>query len=383
MNERRRVPLYGYLFLIAVFAKQFYTFSSGSIQIGDMLFVLSFLFMALSGNKVVTRENQKLLVFVVLAGVINGIYGFLYSETSINLSTIYLVFNLLVVFIFESLIYNRKFIFLYEQVLKLCILSQLAIYLLGRGAYYYDVRYMGTFNDPNQYGFFILANFFMLSLILRMHGKGILLWAGIAMFLILPSSSAGMALGFLVFMVMFIIFKENTSSSSAILHLLLVCVAALLLYLYSKGIIHLPDSIKNSFMAERFLGKLDVALNQTGDMFHERNWDKVFNNLGYIFIGCGEGVFWRFGNNNEVHSTVFGLIWYYGIFPCYFLISWIRSKLIGISKSVWCVYIALFIEAVTLVNHRQPMFWMILSIAGANFMKSRNYQKYLLGEYKG
>lgn len=382
MNHEERMPFFGYVFLAGLFAKQFYTMSSGSLQIGDMLFAASFVMMAISGYNLVSVENKNLLVFVVLTGLINGIFGVLYSDFSIMLSTVYFVFNLLVVLVFDNLICSEKFTYFLEQVLKLCLLSQLVIYLSGRGTYYYDVRYMGTFNDPNQYGFFILATFFMLSLMLKMRKKGIYLWVIITFFLIMPSASTGMALGLVVFLVMFVIFQENSSSGEMMVQLLLICTLSLFLYLFAKGVIHLPSSMENSFMAERLLGKLNEVQNSSGSVAHDRNWDKVFNNLGYIFIGCGEGVFWRFGNNNEVHSTVLGLIWYYGIIPCGFLVTWIRSKLIGISKSVWCVYVALFIEAITLVNHRQPMFWMLITSGGMYFLKSRRYQEYYWEGYE-
>ena len=65
------------LFLMGVFAKQFYVLPSGSFQIGDALFILSFLVSVFCRDRggIRVQESEKPIIwFVVCVTIINIIY---------------------------------------------------------------------------------------------------------------------------------------------------------------------------------------------------------------------------------------------------------------------------------------------------------------------
>ena len=86
----------------------------------------------------------------------------------------------------------------------------------------------------------------------------------------------------------------------------------------------------------------------------------------YFLYGCGEGYWERFlsisGETRELHSTMISLWYCYGIVPYMFFIKWLWDNINNCPMSVAGVYIALILEALTLVNHRQPLFWMIIAM---------------------
>ena len=47
--------------------------------------------------------------------------------------------------------------------LQCVLITQAAVFLLGVGKWYDGVRYEGTFNDPNQYGVFVLFSAFLIK----------------------------------------------------------------------------------------------------------------------------------------------------------------------------------------------------------------------------
>ena len=84
----------------------------------------------------------------------------------------------------------------------------------------------------------------------------------------------------------------------------------------------------------------------------------------YFLFGYGEGFqFPRYGHSEEMHSTWISLCYYYGIIPFCILIAWIYSNVRHIKLEAVPIYCAIFLEAFTLVNHRQASFWMIILLA--------------------
>jgi len=373
-DRGERIPLFCWVFLIAVFTKQFYLLSSGSFQIGDLLFALSFLLMISDGKPVrITKENKDLFYFVMAACLIDGIYSAINMTTQIVISAVFFIFNFLVVLTFDRVIRYDRFLVWLEWVVKACILFQLGLYLSGNGRWYMECRYEGTFNDPNQYGFFMLSTFFMLVLLLKMHGKTkqVVLWFVITFFLIVPCASSSMLVGLVVFLVFYFLFAENVTVREKRNQLCIAGVFLVVFFLLMKGVIPLPESFASSFMYERTMDKIESFEESSSNFLQDRGLYKVIYNPFYILIGAGEGAYWRFAAGGEIHSSVVSILWCYGIVPFSWFAKWCIQRIRGISKSVWCVYLALLVETLTLVNHRQPMFWMILVIAGHEWLKAK------------
>ena len=203
------------LFYTAVFTKQFYLLPSGSIGIADLFFALSgalALIMAWrSGKKIWYQEDFPWVVFLIFAAVINGIYFVRTGKGSFPLHTLYWSYSAFLIWTFRTL-YSDSFMRGLCWICRINLVFQTIVLISGRGRYFHESwggsRFMGTFNDPNQFAFFIFTMILVLFMEYRRKAEytvktriacwGMFFWG---VFLIGKAKSTGMFVGLLAFFV--------------------------------------------------------------------------------------------------------------------------------------------------------------------------------------
>ena len=203
------------LFYTAVFTKQFYLLPSGSIGIADLFFALSgalALIMAWrSGKKIWYQEDFPWVVFLIFAAVINGIYFVRTGKGSFPLHTLYWIYSAFLIWTFRTL-YSDSFMRGLCWICRINLVFQTIVLISGRGRYFHESwggsRFMGTFNDPNQFAFFIFTMILVLFMEYRRKAEytvktriacwGMFFWG---VFLIGKAKSTGMFVGLLAFFV--------------------------------------------------------------------------------------------------------------------------------------------------------------------------------------
>ena len=203
------------LFYTAVFTKQFYLLPSGSIGIADLFFALSgalALIMAWrSGKKIWYQEDFPWVVFLIFAAVINGIYFVRTGKGSFPLHTLYWIYSAFLIWAFRTL-YSDSFMRGLCWICRINLVFQTIVLISGRGRYFHESwggsRFMGTFNDPNQFAFFIFTMILVLFMEYRRKAEytvktriacwGMFFWG---VFLIGKAKSTGMFVGLLAFFV--------------------------------------------------------------------------------------------------------------------------------------------------------------------------------------
>ena len=194
--------LYVYLLL-----RPYYLFESGGLQISDIFLIIAFIFYIISSKKNQNKlmntlnDNKEFLFFTLLTYAINVIYFIIYVKFKFILSSLYFTFNFMAILLFVACANNNKFIKNMEKILKLNLWIQLIVYLLNIGKYYDPTRYMGTFNDPNQFGYYILLSmgFIYLFDATLKNNKYQLIYFTLSLYLIYLSASTGMMLGMFAF----------------------------------------------------------------------------------------------------------------------------------------------------------------------------------------
>lgn len=380
------------LFLLGVFFKQFYLSSSGGFQLGDFFFMSSFLTLILFHNRcsiLITKNDRLIIAFVSCVVIINTIYMLIYGdnypgEFRFYKSTLYYLYNLFIIFCFRQFCNNKLFLSKLKKTFQLCLIIQLLISVANLGRFG-SMRYMGTFNDPNQCGFFVFASFIIIFVISIMMKEDFpLIWYIISFYLINRTLSTGMLLGMTALLAAYIFLKFlEFDRRSAMIFLVIICGFLFFSFLFGLGILQLPESVVQSPMYRRVLSKLwsfGIGSNLTGssiinNLMIDRCWDRLFEYPEQLLYGAGEGYYHRFPSarftNNEIHSSIFGPLFYYGILPCSIWFLWIMRELKDIERYLWVAYIALLVESITLVNNRQPFFWIILILAGSQLAKSK------------
>jgi len=380
--------LYIYLLL-----KPYYFFKSGGIQISDIFLILSFSLFLLINKKNnelfkfkldTLKENRLFLLFVFLALCINFINFINLPDSRFILATLYLIFNLLSIYVFSfCLKQDNKFKDNCFNIFYFNLIIQIILYIFKLGRYWDASRYMGTFNDPNQFGFYIFLSYSFLYF-LNTNNNGtkafkMLIALVLSFFLIVKSSSTGMLLGFMIFILFLLldnIMKPITfirkNKNKIIIFLAFVLPLVLIIHLALPNFFNNTiNKIINSNIVNRATEKIAkterVSSNSEGiNIFEDRALDYIILYPQYILIGSGEGGADRFSlvsHVTEIHSTFPALLFYYGIIPFSFLLTWIIKKIKFLDKKSLIIVFALIAESFTLANQRQVLFWLIFVLA--------------------
>lgn len=373
---------------LGFYAKQFYLAQSGTLQIGDFFLMLSAFLVILFRGLHLQKKDAPFLLFIIATIFINCAYYLSYSDIRFFLSILYMLFNgIAVVFLFRPMLNKVYFLRTIQISCKLVIISQLVFLVTGVGKWeFLGTRYVGTFNDPNQYGFYVLTCFFCIYLISTIRNEKLhIFWVLLTAVEIIPSASTGMILAFSVFSIGYIIGLNSTekiiSNKKIVLALFLLFILMLITALFYEQLLYFLGDL-NIFGLQRLTQRLlySSSSESLGMRFMEnRGLVRIIEMPYYFLFGSGEGGWIRFKpiNNEgyELHSTVLGLAYYYGIIPFCFLIQWVKTNIARIKPSAVFVYIALFLEALTLINHRQPIFWFLIVLASHEALKKQKYTK--------
>ena len=365
-------------FFCSLLMKPFYILPSGNFQIGDFFLMLSFLCVIVNNGFVLSfdRRDRFMRYFVICVALINLTYFIVYLDFSFLHSTLYYIFNLFSVITFRSVAENGSVLRAMIKVCRFNILLQLLIFFLGYGRWFGNERYMGTFNDPNQMGFFVMISYFIILVIsikckIRFNPIDFIA----ALILIYNSASTGMTMGLFLLLVMqfMVMIRSSKTAVSKILFGFLTVAMLIVAYLFlTDSLVRVFPGLKDNFLFSRLQGKLDKG----EDIMIDRQWIKLVVFPEKILYGAGEGMWERFyplTARNEVHSTFLGILFCYGIIPTVFFVIWIFKQLKSVSYREWAIYLVLIVESITLVNQRQPLFWIFFALASLKF--TNNGQK--------
>lgn len=380
------------LLIAYLLLKPFYLFESGGLQVADLCLLAAFV-LYIFLTKINTDLKQKLtatiksnvlfVLFVIMTFMVNVTYFAYYGEYKFILSSLYYIFSFLAIVMFAIFCQKDEFLRKMSKAFKFSIVAQVAIYILGLGRYYSPDRYMGTFNDPNQFAFFMFLSYLFIYAIkiVRKSTDSITPYLIITTVLIFLSASTGMLLGLSVFLAMQLIYGliHFRLQYRTLRHIVYGITSAALLvtvlfFTFSTFTSNAPraDLVNNlsrvsigSRLKEK-TAKADGEAEMT--LWEERGYDKIYKYPENILYGAGEGAYERFekaASVNEVHATLPSILFYYGIVPFLVLLRWIYLKIRRNDPRILIAILALFIESLTLLNQRQSLFWIFIILGSA------------------
>lgn len=381
LRKKNDLALGGILFLIYWLAKPFYLFPSGEMQIGDIIMCIAVVITVLMSLKIeIKKVDIKFIVFCVFVAFINVGYYTWFDDTEFIKAILFFVFNMMGILLFRYWGKSNTFL----RAVRICsfinIIVQVIILFSGHGRLYGSLRYKGTFNDPNQFAFFVFCMFLFVYLITvymkdKRFIKDILFISSffISLYLIIISGSAGNLLGILVFsaMLLFQVSKDYRNKVFLFLGTLIFSLIVALMFIQWDELMHnMYRFFGNKNIISRIIQKIAYFLNGegVGIFLTDRNLDIIVKYPEYCLWGAGDGIWERFPiggyvNGGEIHSTFPALLFSYGVVPFFVICSWIRSNLKKSNTYSYIAIIALVVESMTLVNHRQTIFWLIFVMA--------------------
>lgn len=406
------INLYGIstsLFYLFLLLNPFSFFPSGSVGVADIFLMLSF-FMALFDKKqsgqgiCLFREDIPFYLFLGFVVLINGCWYVHYGNREFIRCIMYWIYSGAGIWTFRVL-YSHGFMRGMVLACSVNILVQAAVLFSGHGRYFHETwggsRFMGTFNDPNQFAFFLFTMFLVLFMAYRQrneNGAGetrqqilmrvlFYLVSGLSLFLIVRSKSTGMFLGLLVFFFVLLWqwFWDRMRSSGRRLAWqlggigLAVAVCILLWQLWPSADFDISQT--DYSLISRIQQKIWKFSNgNLADLLYDRSAERLVLEPQYLLFGAGEGYFERFipwgfearlspgvfhvFHVNEIHSSFFDVWFSYGLIPMLLLTYWIMKHAVRCSRRQKAAVLALLVESFTLMNLRQPLFWFILVWSG-------------------
>ena len=368
-----------------IFFKPFYLFSSGGIQISEIFIVIAFLLTLVEKipkdgvTKKMLKDLKILFIFILCVIIINFIYFDIYQNIEFLISTVQYILIFMGIYVFANKISDKKVLKNIYKITKINLIIQLLIYVTGMGRAYDAFRYMGTFNDPNQFGYFIVlsaAFLYVIEDVLKIRKRAVVMYL-ISLILIFASASTGMLMAMTILFVLHIIRRIKSiikwiSKNLGKIFVTAICIMAVVLVIVSnvdlKNLVieTFEQSIQNMTIAERLQGKIDKAESSNSSLIEERGIDKLIKYPQYLIYGSGQGYLDRFTKaafQIEVHSTLPGIWLYYGIIPLIILLIWIYESIKKVRLKYMIPYIALLIESFTLYNQRQLLLWIIIIMA--------------------
>lgn len=385
------------LFLLSLFLKPFYLFPSGGLQLSDICLALSFLFVIFIKKKSFKffRIDAIYIIFLIFVALINFANYFYFVDSKYNdftfvMSTVYYVFCFIAIFLFRDMGRDIEFIKKCVFVLRCALCIQLVVYVLHIGRYYAtNYRYMGTFNDPNQFSVFILLAFSFIEIVIKKYNLRHFYLEDIAtVVLIFEGASVGVVFALVAHYIFRLIsFKFSFKISPGFILSILVgltVVSGVLFYgnfdrNYSlEKITHdMSETVQKRFneKTSENRSKLKVKKRNTtliDNFIVDRNMEVAEQYPEFFLFGFGEGAYGRFPEKfiagaavGEIHCTPVALCYSYGIIPFAILVFWIILNFRHGTNKNRCLlmYIPVFIECLTLANQRQPLFWMLFVLA--------------------
>lgn len=372
-------------FLLFLLVKPFYILPSGSFQLGDLCIVLSLLFMFVEYGMTfsVDKIDAPLAAFLFFVIVIDLLYFCIDGSSTFLLYASYYVFNFFVVILFRKIATSEEMLKKIVFVLRVGLAIQVLIWVFGVGRYFGTMRYMGSFNDPNQMGFFVFSSYLFIQLATKkIKLKRFYVEDAVCIFLVIQTASTDMLLGFaLIYLVKLVTLCKNaTWRGKALYFFSMVLVAILALTVVFPGATIGSIRTGNAQVdvaLQRVTEKVEKLSNADGSTYStsiviDRALDKVIYYPEKMLYGAGEGNFSRFTQAHavtELHSTVIGILFYYGIVPFLLLCVWVvkNFKRGNAEYDFILLYLSLLAECMFLANQRQPMLWMLIVLASLEY----------------
>lgn len=344
-----------FFWVVACVGSPLYLLPSGLPQIGDLLLVLAALAVIASGVVSMPFHARGFLgvtsLFVAYVFAVSAFWAHQMDDAHFMIVPLFYLFNLLVCVTFLSLHDRLGVRFLNWTLVALlgAVASQVAATVLLSGG---SPRDTGTFNNPNQLGYFAILVASLFWSASRASG----LWKPLV--LVTPA---------VYFACLYLALVSQSRAAIASLALLLVLsmvgrrrIAALCTIAVGALAIAFNVGVGDY---QRFEARVEHRSSGYGEEAEVRGYDRILRYPEYTIFGAGEGGLERFwGSTHELHSSLGTVLFSYGLVGLMLFLG-IFWNIVRVSGWASLIYILpVFCYSLTHQGLRQAEFWMLLSL---------------------
>lgn len=353
-----------------------YLWTSGLPQISHILLLLLAGFTLLQSRKHHAATAIKLLLaFCCLALTVNLVYFAIYNDSLFVFSAAQNFYNAILFAGMSAYLAGSQGSL---KVTSLALLAgqaiQWGVYFAGLGNWQLYPRYAGTFNDPNQMAFWVIAttaSYLILNGLKLSFGSLCITASGIGLVMLTISRSALVAVAACVILLLGRVAWRQLRTRFGLAKLLLlggalgaiVPLVAVERLRGSEGDVELFQRV----VATDLLGQAD-----------ERGYSRFSEFPEYILFGSGQGAHSRFNQtkppeflNVEMHTTWGGILHYYGVAGFALVIAFIAvvARRAGAPENI--LLFSTFVYGLSTYSFRTPIFWVLLAIVSLPVVRSR------------
>lgn len=357
MSPERSLP--GKIIKAGVLLSSLYILESGLPQPGHILLLAGAIAYILKFRESIQLDKATsiLALFSSYTIISNAIHGIaLQSDEFIN-PMIFITYNF-IIFIAAKSALEKKTItsdYLFFA-FTVAFAIQIALFITGLGRSIENIRFSGSFNDPNQmaYWFICLGSAYLLTENRNISPSAFKISATCIMLAIIASKSASRsALLGLTPLFLFSIHTIITRTPKKYSRKIIIALAAAFLAL------PLVQSAKNT-------EKLSTIERMKNSNFQEeaniRGYSRITGYPEQLIIGAGEGLHERFTPTKlEIHSTWAGVLFYYGIPGSILIISTIAIIARKITIPELILFTSPLAYGISTYGLRTPIFWFLLA----------------------
>jgi hypothetical protein len=321
-----------FLWVVALILSPIYVFESGAPQPANIIVAVLILLLSTTYFiPVVFHTDLYLsgLLFLCTVVLVNGFTWAVYNETHFIMSSLYYAYNMsamvLVISLFKE--FRNTFVNATRVALLVATLFELgACLFLSLG----DFRAIGTFNNPNQLGYWSLL---VAACLLVLRGKermellDLTSLAALGYLCVLSLSKAATG-GFLLLVISALFFQGVRKRWGLILAPFVVLFSIVWLTATPQSArenAYTKDSVVARFIS-RFEGSASgTAEDSLADSLAMRGYDRILRYPEHLIFGAGEGAYWRFTYSRgvslddlEMHSTFGTILFSYGVLGAVF-----------------------------------------------------------------
>ena len=348
------------LFGLHIFLTPVYLWDSGTPQISAFILGASFLLYIISTSAVLRFDyrDKKIIIssLILLAWIflVNFVWWIFLEDNDLIYKNLFYIYNIMLVIIFFA--YLRRYGFLLLRILYisiyLSVIFQFLYFFLVTGA---SNRNQGTFNNPNQLGYFLILTTAIVIYLNKYLDRSMIetvTFLIISLFLVLTTLSNGAIVAWF-FIVMPFTIKQFKNKKKAILIILVLATAFIIVQRFQ---ILESDVFVNVGLR---LGKTEEKLEDASEI---RGYYRLVKYPQYWIVGSGEGAFYRFGHIREFHSTIGNIQTSYGLIGSLLLFNIFFHSL---RRNFWEKFILFFGILLYGFAHngiRTSLFWLILCV---------------------
>jgi hypothetical protein len=365
VNHKSISLYYKAIWLIYIVMAPFYVLGSGYPQPADGILILgaapALALIFLKSNFKISSPVLIGFLFVGLTFLINVTHFAFSPDRKLLLSSIYYIYNF-AIFLFVVDLFKKspeKINRLTYIGLAISILLEFAVVIFEYGQ---EFRSQGSFNNPNQLGYWSLLSFSLLIIIKR--DKKINLIDVILILITFAIQTMSLSKAGIVSMVFcsgILFFSKIMTNTQRILVVVAVIFSVSYAASSNQGLMQSVLSVDTIQAAYTRLSTIGM---QGDDSLEGRGYNRIKENPHYLILGAGEGANARYNvQKKELHSGLATLVFSYGILGAVLFFVFLFYVFRQCPWRHIFLIIPIMLYGLTHQNIRFTYFWVVIAAA--------------------